>query len=69
LELHKIVLGGKDKTYLIKVAGNGDLIKWKDAIALLIADDVDTDRWTVVKPEAKVNPGITSKTLSKLGSS
>ena len=38
LELHKITLNTKDKAYLKKTCGNGDQIKYKDAIVQLCID-------------------------------
>jgi hypothetical protein len=54
LELHKITLNNKDKAHLKKTCGNGDQIKYKDAIALLCIDmdlaETDELKWTVTKP-------------------
>ena len=54
LELHKITLNNKDKVHLKKTCGNGDQIKYKDAIALLCIDmelaETDELKWTVTKP-------------------
>ena len=55
LALHKIELEPKDRTLLIKLFQNGDLIKYKEATHLLSIDldtaAFDEKKWTVTRPE------------------
>ena len=73
LALHKIELPQKDKTYLTKQFQNGDKIKYKDAVQLLVIDldtaAFDEKKWTVSRPTQPVKDTeskITSKALSRL---
>lgn len=54
LVLHKIELTQKDKAYLTKQFQNGDKIKYKDAVQLLVIDldtaAFDEKKWTVSRP-------------------
>ena len=73
LALHKIDLSQKDKTYLAKQFQNGDKIKYKEAMQLLVIDldtaAFDEKKWTVQRPEEvkkDTESKVTSKALSRL---
>lgn len=72
LQLHKISLSPKDRAVLTSMFGNGDQIKYKEAVAQLCIDldlaGLDEQKWTVSRREHKTAGGITTKAIQKLES-
>ena len=76
LSLHQIELDAKDKSYIQKTFGNGDKIKYKEAVAAVVIDldyaGLEQIKWTVQRPNDNKNNAdnisrVTSKALSRLG--